>query len=207
MFEKLRVKDEELFAQLSAVCADLSRSARLLEFLLSGARADEDDLVARIRATDDDAHRIARAVDAQTFKAFLLRLDRMELHELATSLDRAVASIDEAAAQAHAVHASDAPAPLRTLAARVTGIAVALEAAMPHVGRGTEPIEALTARVQQHRMEGDEAFYAGVELLFATDADAVDMLRWRDIYEKVHHALGEVASVAAALDRMSFTHH
>ena len=206
MFEHLRVRDDELFGQLAAVCADLTRSAQLLERLLAGARADEERLAARIHATDSGAHRAVRAVDTQTFKVFLMRVDRLELHELATALDRAIASVEEAASEARAVHASGAPAHLRGVAAAVTQAATALEAAMPHVGRAGESIAPFLARVQRCRVQGDDAFYAGLELLFADDPDAVDVLRWKDMYEKLQRTLESTADIATRLERMSLAH-
>lgn len=206
MFEHLRVRDDELFGQLAAVCADLTRSTQLLERLLAGERADEDDVVERIRETDHDAHRITRAVDTHTFKAFLMRLDRMELHELVSSLDRAIASVAEAASEAQAVHASGAPPHLRDVAAALTRSAMALEAAMPHIGRAGESVGPYLARAQRSREQGDEAFYAGMELLFASDPDAVDVLRWKDMYEKLQHALVSTANIATTLERMSLAH-
>ena len=206
MFENLRVKDEELFGRLSAICADLTRSTQLLERLLAGARADEDGLLMRIRATDSDAQGIARALDTQTFKAFLMRLDRMELHELVTALERAIAGVEEAASEAQAVHASGAPAHLRAVAGAATESARALEGAMPHIGRPGDSITPFLARTQQARIEGEEAYYAGMELLFANDPDAVDVLRWKVVYEKIRQALESTATVATTLERMSLAH-
>jgi uncharacterized protein Yka (UPF0111/DUF47 family) len=50
---------------------------------------------------------------------------------------------------------------------------------------------------------GDDSYYAGVEQLFAGDSNAVDVLRWKDIYDKVRNALSCCSKAAGAIEQVA----
>ena len=203
MFEHLRTRDKELFEQLALVCEELVQSTHLLEQLLGGGREDERRFVRAIREIDRAAHDRALAIDAQAFKAFVMRVDRMDVHELATALAAAVEGVEEAATQIEALHASGAPDELRALAGVLGRAALVLAGAVPHVGRSSERIPELVASLRALEDEGEAHFYRGVEQLFAGPPDAVEVLRWKDVYEKISEALQCCVHVGAELERVN----
>jgi len=206
MFEQLRTKDDELFRELARVCRHLAHSTRLLEQMLAGRRDDEARLAHAIHETDREAHDLAQRVDVRAFKAFVLRVDRMDLHALANTLESAVDAVDKAGAHAAALHASGAPDDLRSLAALLTRAAEELEAAVPHVTDAPEQVEARTAEVRRIADRGEAAFDRGVAEQFSATRgapDAVEVLRWKDVYVKVWHALDRCADAADALQQLA----
>jgi uncharacterized protein Yka (UPF0111/DUF47 family) len=203
MLEELRTKDMELFEQLASVCHHLGRSARLLELMLAGRPEQEAGFVQAIHENDQDAHEIGRHVDARAFKAFVMRVDRMELHSLASALDAAVDAVEKAAAHGAALHASGAPAPLRALAALLTRAADALEGAVRNAWDAPAHAAESLATVARLAEEGEATVIRGIGELFADAADPVDVLRWKDIYEKISHALDRCAGAADALKEMT----
>jgi hypothetical protein len=153
--------------------------------------------------SDRQAHELTRQVDVRTFKAFVMRVDRMELHAVSEAVDAVVDAVEKAGTHTAALHASGAPDPLRTLAARLTGAADALEAAVSHVAAAPREAEGLAGEVRRADSEGDAAFEVGMAQLFAGTPDAVEVLRWKDVYEKVRYALGRCADAAKALQQMA----
>jgi uncharacterized protein Yka (UPF0111/DUF47 family) len=203
MFEHLRTIDAELFEQLGLVCANLVRSARLLEQMLAGGPDGEARLAHEIHDLDRDAHDLALAVDTRAFKAFVMRVDRMDVHHIAVALDAVVDAVEKAASHAAALHASGAPEALRSLAAGLTRMTEALEAAVPHVGRDPALVVARVTEIRQIAKQGDALFDRGVEELFAGAPDALDVLRRKDVYEKLSWALRECARMADALEHVA----
>lgn len=205
MLDKLRVGDDELFEQLAHVCELLHRSAEGLERMLAGHGDEERALAQAIQESDRSAHDLAQQVDARAFKAFVLRVDRLELHEVASALDSAVEDMDGAVAHIAALHAHDAPNGLRALAAALSGSTAALRDAVAAVGRSATDVAAAVAEIRRLRDEGDEQFYAGVGRLFDGVPNAVELLRWKDVYEKVRGALEGCARAAGALEQVSIS--
>jgi len=203
MFEHLRIIDDELFRELGLVCTQLARSARLLEQMLAGGPDGEARLAQQIHDVDRDAHVRALAVDTRAFKAFVMRVDRMDVHDIAFALDAIVDAVEKAAGHAAALHASAAPTPLRSLAAALTRMTESVEAAVPHLGRSPELVMERVTELRQIAKEGDALFERGVEQLFAGAPNALDVLRWKDVYEKLSGALRSCAKMADALEHVA----
>jgi hypothetical protein len=203
MLEHLRIIDDELFLLLERASEYLTRSTHLLELLLAGDREGELSLARAIHLTDHEAHQVAWEADVRAFKSFIMRVDRMDVHALAASLDAAIDAVEHAGSQAAALHASGAPEQLRDLARILTLAAEGVRTAIPHLGRSRSETTVLTAEVRWLKDRGDDSYYAGVEQLFAGDPDAVQVLRWKDIYDKVRNALGCCSRAAGAIEQVA----
>ena len=203
MLEHLRTQDAELFRQLGVACQHLTRSTRLLEEMLGGAGGDEGGHVRAIQESDRAAHDVAREADTRAFRAFLLGVDRMELHAFVAALDATVAAVDRTALHAAALRAAHAPEPLRALAAQLTRAAVALEVAVPHVRDAPADAELRTGEVRRAAVAGQVAFEAGLAALFSGAPVAVDVVRWKDLYERIRDALARCAEAASALHALT----
>jgi hypothetical protein len=127
-----------------------------------------------------------------------------EYRELAITLDAAVEAVRDAAELAANLHASGAPAGVRALAERLSAAAVVIEAMLPHVSRAPAEVLRRCAGVRRLIAEGDTIYYDGVGALFLGAPDAVEVLRWKDIYGTLRHALqccGRSAGVLAQVTR------
>jgi hypothetical protein len=194
MLEHLRIIDDELFLLLERASEYLTRSTHLLELLLAGDREGELSLARAIHLTDHEAHQVAWEADVRAFKSFIMRVDRMDVHALAASLDAAIDAVEHAGSQAEQ---------LRDLARILTLAAEGVRTAIPHLGRSRSETTVLTAEVRWLKDRGDDSYYAGVEQLFAGDPDAVQVLRWKDIYDKVRNALGCCSRAAGAIEQVA----
>lgn len=203
MFEHLRTRDDELFAQLGDACRHLARSSRLLEEVLAGPAGREGPLVDVIRDEDREAHDLAHAADVGAFRAWVMRVDRMEVHDIAAALDAAVDALDKAARMAQALHAGDAPAPLRAYANAVTRAIDVLGAGVPHTGVSHAHITDTRTELERIRDEAGERADTGIEQLFAGEAPPLDVLRWRDIYDRLRIALDCTVTAGRALDQVT----
>ncbi|HEY0994849.1 MAG TPA: DUF47 family protein [Gemmatimonadaceae bacterium] len=203
MLEHFRTADAELFRELGEICAHLTRSAELLERLLAGEADAERPLAAEIRRSDDQAHALAAHVDTRTFKAFVMRVDRMEMHELALVLDAAIEAMDDVAGKAPALHVSHAPAQLQHLAGGVTRVTRELERAVQHVGSDREAVAAAAAEIREAKEDGDVAYYAGVKELFAHAGEAIEVVRWKDAYDDVSRLLASCVAVGRLVQEIA----
>lgn len=203
MLEHLRTRDDELFAQLGQVSRHLARSSRLLEQVLAGPVETAGPLVDVIRDDDREAHDLVHAVDAGAFKAFVMRIDRMEIHDIAAALDTVVDAIDKAARMAVALQAGNAPAPVRALASAVTRAVDVLGARVPHVGVSHAQLTDTLTALERIRDEAGAQADAGIEQLFAGTPAPLDVLRWKDIYDRLHVALECTVTAGRALDQVT----
>jgi uncharacterized protein Yka (UPF0111/DUF47 family) len=118
-------------------------------------------------------------------------------------LDAAVDAVEKAATHAEALHASGAPDALRSLAGTLTKATGALEAAVPHVGHSPAEVMERVAVIRRLEEDGETLLETGLEQLFSGAPNALDVLRWKDVYEKLAHALGSCANAASALEQVT----
>lgn len=203
MLEHLRTRDDELFRQLAAACGHLVTATRLLERLLAAPPSEGERLLTDIRGEDEEAHELTHQADLGAFRAFVMRVDRMELHEMATALDGAVEAVDKAARMAAALRAGDAPASLRMVAASVTGTAVALEHGVASVARSHAGIGDMLSSIERFRDEAAAHTETGVRRLFEGATPPIEVLRWKEMYERLEHALACCLTAARALEQVS----
>ena len=203
MLEHLQPRDAELLQQLGVACQFLTRSTQLLGQLFGDRGDDDERYVLAIHESDRAAHDLARDVDMHVFRAFTLPVDRMEFHALAAALDSTVDAVERTARHAAALHASGAPEPLRALAGQLTCAVMALAAAVPHVRDAPAEVELRTGEVRRAVDAGEAEFEAGLSALFAGAPHAIDVVRWKDLYERVRHALAHCARAADALHQLT----
>jgi uncharacterized protein len=203
VFKNLRTQDRRLFAQLDHVAAQLARSAAILARLLAGPRAAEAGLAAEVREMGEQTGPSREQVDVRALTGFASRLDRLEYRELATALDAAAAAVREATAHAESLHASGAPEGVREMAATLAAAAAAVAAAVPHVGSAPDEVVSRSAEVRRLATRGDALYYEGVGALFAGAPDAVEVLRWKEIYEKLGPALASCERAAAVFEQLA----
>ena len=204
MFKHLRSGDKLLFEQLAHIASHLSHSAALLERLLSGTRDAEAGLAAERRELERHAEPVAPDADVRAFTTFVTRLDRTEYRELALTLDAAVGAVRDAAGQAAELHASGAPAGMRALSGRLAAAASLIEATLPYVGRARDEVLPRCADVRRLVDEGDTIYYDGVGSLFHGTPDAVEVLRWKAIYETLRYGLQCCGRSANVLEQITW---
>lgn len=202
MWQHLRVQDQRLFRQLRTITGGLVEAAHLLRRLLGGPAADAGAVAAAARTLDTNPPASDGAVDVRAFTAFAKRLDPMEFRALALALDAAFESVQGATAHAHALGASQAPANLVALAALLVDAAEALHRSVPAADTPLRPAEG-AGSVDRLAGDGESTYYAGVGELFSAPSNPADALRWKDVYDAVHHALGRCIEAAGALHRIA----
>ena len=201
MLDYLRAQDRRLFAQLRTITSGLLEAARLLHQLLSRPAGEAAAIAASARQLDTAAPTSDGAIDVRAFTAHAMRLDRMEYRTLAMALDTAFEAVQSATAHAYALCAVSAAPPLIALAGLLVDAAAMLHTSVPDAGIYA-PASANGGALAERQERGAVLYYAGVGTLFSGSPNTADVLRWKDIYDKVHQALSKCADAADVLARI-----
>jgi uncharacterized protein Yka (UPF0111/DUF47 family) len=205
MLGHLRNEDKRLFEQLARITQYLASSAALLERLLaspkSGAYAIA--LEARELGAEQDLRRGDDDVDVRAFAGFAMRLDAVEFRELAIALDATAESVRDATAHVDTLDASNAPDNLRAIAHTLTSAATALQETVPFIRAARQEVLLRNTEIQRLAHVGEALYYDGVGALFAGTPDVVDVVRWKDIYDKLRRGLESCARSADVIDQLA----
>lgn len=150
---------------------------------------------------DEYTHEIVRRLNT----TFVTPFDREDIHALATGLDD-IADFIEAAADNMLLHHIDRPTEHAREQARIlVRITEAVVAAVSKLRtfRGLEPHFVEIHGVEN---EGDQVYRRAVAELFGGDHKALEVLRWKEIYDQAEGAIDACEKVANTLEAIVLKH-
>jgi len=198
---RLIPRDERFFDLFSEIAARLTTSARLLNQLFAEPHKI-DHYVAAIKAVEHEADIITHQVNAKLDTSFVTPLDREDIHALATRLDNVVDLIDGTARRAAMYNIRE----VREPAARLSAVLVSATDCIAEAVTGMKQGKVVAQKAREIKLleeEGDGIYHEAVGALFRNGAEALEVLKWKDLYDTLEDALDECEDVANTLESIS----
>lgn len=199
---RLIPKDEGFFDLFDGIAQRLTQSAALLDDLFNDPSRLQhyvEQIKQVERQADDIVHEVMNRLD----RSFVTPLDREDIHLLATSLDTVVDLMDGTARRAQMFNVTDRREPAKQ-------IAKLLLQASEEIAKGVVAIKdpravlAAARHIKKLEEEGDLIYSDAVGALFRTPgADPLDVIKWKEIYDNLEHALDECEDVMNVLESIS----
>ena len=187
-----------MFAKLAS---RLTAAARLLAELF-GQPGRLAELVAAIKEIEHEADNITHDVMGRINRTFVTPIDREDIHLLASRLDDVIDLIDGTARRAFMFRITEVREPALRLAEILVRSGEAIELAVTHVKKPNIVVQhsILVKRLEE---EGDAVYHAAVGDLFEGTPDALDVIKWKELYDTIERALDQCEDVANALESIA----
>ena len=174
-------------------------AARLAEMLES--YDDLDARVAEIQRLEKRGDELDRAITKKLEDAFITPFDREDIHELVVRLDDVVDGI-QATAETFVIYDVEKPTEAakqlaRILAAQSDQLVEALRKL-----DGLKDLDANLEAVHDLEHEADGLSRSAVAQLFRSGTDALEVIKWRDLYRELENAIDSAEDAAEAIERM-----
>lgn len=194
-------RDAQFYDMFAEVAKRLTGSATLLHAVLKDPSALEES-VAKIKSLEHEADNLTRDIIDRIDRTFVTPFDREDIHELARALDDVVDLIDGAARRAAIFQIKEATPYGVTLAdvLRRSAICVA-----DTVDRMKEP-KAVSMGNRQLKLleeEGDTVYHDALGVLFANTTDAILVIKWKELYDRIEDAIDQCEDVGNVLQSIS----
>ncbi len=200
---------EEKFFEMFVEQADAAvEAAEMLADLVK----DFTDLNAKVmkmnkieHKADEIAHRIAEKLNS----TFITPLDQEDIHALASALDDIVDYIDATFERMMLYKIKE---PTEDFAVLATILLRAVEETRLGVSEldkfKKKPSAMKQCWIEINRIEnqGDSASRAALAKLFETETDAVEIIKWKEIYEHIETAIDKCEDVANILEQIVLKH-
>jgi predicted phosphate transport protein (TIGR00153 family) len=197
---RLLPKDPKFFELFVADGDNLAASAAALhEMVVNYDRLETR--VATIQGLEKRGDEIDEEVNRRLDDAFITPFDREDIHELVSRIDDVVDGIQSIAETLVIYGVTQPTAEAKRLAAILDGQAGELAAALRKLD-GMKDLERHFAAVHQLEKEADGLSRAAMARLFADDMPAVEVIKWRDIYNYFEDTIDSAEDAVEAMERM-----
>jgi predicted phosphate transport protein (TIGR00153 family) len=193
-------KEREFFDLFEEAARNAVKAAELLERLLEQWPDDGSALRAQILDCEHDGDRITHAIIQRLNHSFVTPFEREDIIALASGLDDVVDWIEEVA-DFLSIYRIEAPMGQAQEMATVLHAAVAeIGAAIPRL-RSLKDVHQHTVEVNRLENEGDRILRAALAALFDHDGiDPMVVIRWKDIFERLEHAIDSTETAMNTLE-------
>jgi uncharacterized protein Yka (UPF0111/DUF47 family) len=173
-------KDEGFFALFDQLSSRLNAAATHLQALFADP-SQREALTVKIKAEEHAADALTYEVLQRIDRSFVTPLDREDIHLLTNRLDNVVDLIDGTARRV-TMYRIDEP---RTAANELTRV------------------HRIARRVKELEEEADQIYSQAISELFAGRPDPLEVIKWKEIYDNLEHAVDECEDVANVLESIS----
>jgi predicted phosphate transport protein (TIGR00153 family) len=198
---KLFSKDETFFNHFKQQAVHIGRSAELLKQLFDNPK-DANRIAGEIKKVEHDGDAIVHLINQRIDTSFVTPLDREDIHLLAKRLDNVIDLINGAARRVVMFRVTES----RPGGAEMADILVRCSreilesvgdvtkrAAMLEHGRAIKALEE----------EGDLRYAECVGVLFSSDVSPIEVIKWKEIYDALEHAIDECEDVSNVLESIA----
>ncbi|HEY7370231.1 MAG TPA: DUF47 family protein [Thermoanaerobaculia bacterium] len=201
---RLLPRDNRYFDLFSEMAGRIHESARILDgfFVGKAAAPAVADAVKKLEhECDEISHEVLRGID----KTFITPIDREDIHQLAVRLDDVIDLIDGSGRRL-VLYRVDSPTPLsRELSRIVVAITGELVEAVSRL-QAQKGVMERCIRIKQLENEGDVVYHDAIASLFADRLDAIEVIKWKDVYDNLERSIDACVGVAHVLESVVLKH-
>jgi predicted phosphate transport protein (TIGR00153 family) len=186
----------DLFGQAAE---NVEQIAALLVELLGAYPENGTDAIARINEREHEGDRLTSDLIGLVNRTFVTPFDRDDIFRLATALDDICDLVDEAAANLELYDVRRIPERAREQADVIVRAARALSEGVGHL-EGFKDLSRELHELRELEDEGDRILRQAVAELFRSGQDAISIIRWKDIHERLEEAVDGFENAADVLE-------
>ncbi len=204
----LTPKDTRFYDLFEEDTRNLLEAAGALVEFFEERSPDRDRRAREFKAYEERGDVITHEIMKRLHSTFVTPIDREDIAELSHVFDN-IMDFVEAAARTLVLYRMDEPTPrAQELARIVLAMAVKLHEAMPCLRNRKQYVHVLKMCVEVNSLENDadDVHHAAQAELFETCEDAVDVIKWRELYQHLENATDMGEDVADILEGIVLKH-
>ncbi len=201
---RLIPREERFFDLFVDDAANVLAAARLLEGMLR-SYDDLDRRTAELRDAEHRGDEISHDIGHRLESTFVTPFDREDIHALISALDDVIDQIEEVGDRFVLYRI---PNPTQVAIQQSTIVvrqAQLIHEALGHL-RGFKDLERYWIEIHRLENEGDQLTRGALADLFDGTMDAVEILRWKEIYDGLEMAIDLCEDVANIIERIVVKH-
>ena len=198
-------REEQYFDLFIQMTRYIAASARELNEMLADKNQDFEEYAKRIKGLEHACDELTHNISTRLNKSFITPFDREDIYTMSTALDDIVDLIDDAARAIIIFDVHEITDHARAFADVIVRMADQLQEIVATLQKPKNVTQRL---VEIHRLEneGDDIYHAAIAALFHDSLDALTVLKWKEVYEKLEAAVDRCENVANIIESVIIKH-
>ena len=198
-------KEEQYFDLFTQMTLYISSAARELNEMMADKHADYKEYAQRIKGLEHACDELTHTISTRLNKSFITPFDREDIYLMSTAFDDIVDLIDDAARAIIIFDVKEINEYARDLSNVIERMADQLKEIVSTLQRPRNITQRL---VEIHRLENeaDDIYHAAIAELFHDPPDALTVIKWKEIYEKLEAAVDRCENVANIIESVIIKH-
>jgi predicted phosphate transport protein (TIGR00153 family) len=163
-----------------------------------------DAQIQMIRKEEHEADNLAHAALDRLDRTFITPFDREDIHELVGNLDDIVDQIDALAKRVPLFHVKTMEPEFVKQTEVLLAATIAVGEAV-HRLRKSRKLSELSDKlieIHSHESAGDDIHHAAMSKLFAGGMEALEVVKWKELYDYIEQAIDDCEDVGNTLERI-----
>lgn len=194
-------RDSQFYDLFAQVASRMSGSAALLhELFKDPLRIDHH--VSAIKTLEHEADNLTHDTIDRINRTFVTPFDREDIHALAGHLDEVVDLIDGCARRVSIFHIKESRPEAVVLSEVLLRATRCIEDAVKRM-KDPKTVTAANRQLKLLEEEGDALYHEAMERLFSNSTDAIEVIKWKELYDKVEDAIDQCEDVGNTLQSIA----
>lgn len=198
---KLFSRDEGFFDHFRQLAEHIGTSAVLLKKLFDNL-PQAASIAAEIKKVETEGDQIVHSINQRIDTSFVTPLDREDIHLLAKRLDNVIDIINGVARRVvmfRVIHSRSGGAQMADVLVRA---AKEIQVSIGDIAKRQRMLEHSKA-VKVLEEEGDVLFAQSVGALFVEEMPAIEVLKWKEVFDALEEAIDECDDVSNVLESIA----
>ena len=198
-------KEEQYFGLFRQMTSYIYDAASALVEMLAGKPEEFRRHLDSIKAIEHQCDELTHSISTKLNSSFITPFDREDIYMLSGALDDIVDLIDDAARAVVMYNVRETTDYARQFGDVIQRMAVQLHEVVSTLER---PAGIAPRLVEIHRLEneGDDLYHEAIGDLFQGTPDAIRIIRWKDIYDKLEAAVDRCEQAANIIETVIIKH-
>ncbi|HYU00869.1 MAG TPA: DUF47 family protein [Gemmatimonadales bacterium] len=202
---RLLPRDEEFFALFVEVANRNKEAAQHLRELFAAPPERRTPHVEALKRLEHEADQVTHEVVNRLDRTFITPLDREDIHQLASDLDDVMDAMDGTARRSQIFRLGAAPQGVKQLTEVIERMVAVLGEAVGRLKKGDDVMR-YCIEAKQLEEEGDAIYHEALGQLFEKERDALEIIKWKEIYDNLEMTLDQSEDVANVLESITLKH-
>jgi uncharacterized protein len=198
-------REDEYFVLFSEMTVKIQDGANALVAMMQDSSTSFESYMKKIKDAEHGCDELTHKITTKLNKSFITPFDREDIYMLVVALDDVLDYIDAGARAILMYDIREINEHAKRFAKVIQGLSIELHSAVSILAK---PVGMNQHIVEIHRLENeaDDVYFRAIGELFRDGADAITLIKWKELYEILEAATDRCESVANIIESIILKH-